>query len=207
MTIYQDDIDAAQELIAEMGQFIVIQREPEDPEVVTYDETDYGPISASNNEIVFALGDVSDIIEVGDTVSFREISAFKNRGPLTVSEVGTSHIKVDEDLDTSEEDTWFMDVSKSAASTTAGVGVPLPPQSVTKQQFEQAFRDGTLQISRAKDLILAAKELEFDPKPGDKIQLGHREWQANEPAWLIHGIGPVDPDGTAIIWQGIMMRG
>lgn len=206
MTKYQAQIDKAQKLIAKFGVDCVIQRAA-DGSISTYDESDFGTMTASGDTFTFGSGDVSNDVSKGDTVSFREIDDFGNRGPFEVEEVTSSTIKVDGSLIDAEESTWFMDVESASVSYATDVGVPLPPQSVTGQQFQQDFRDGTLQINRAQDLILSAKDLNFDPKPGDKVQFGRTSWDNSADVWTIHGIGPVAPDLTAIIWQGIVTRG
>lgn len=206
MTKYTAQIDKAQALIAKFGLSCVLERAA-DGTVSTYDQSDFGTLTPSGNTFTFSTGDVSAAISVGDTVTFREVSAFGNRGPFAVTAVSSGSITVDGSLTDSEDTEWFMDVESSEAAYASDVGVPLPPQSVTGQQFAQDFRDGTLQISRAQDLILSAKDLEFSPKPGDKIQFGQATWSSSADVWTIHGIGALAPDGTPIIWQGIVTRG
>lgn len=206
MTKYQDEIDAAQEMITDFGVSCVIERAA-DGTVSTYDQTDFGTLSASGDTFTFGNGDVSAAVSEGDSITFREVSAFGNRGPFTVTEVTATAITVDGSLATSEDAEWFMDVDSASASYAIDVGVPLPPQSVTGQQFAQDFRDGTLQISRAQDLILSAKDLAFNPKPGDKIQFGQSTWSDSADTWTIHDIGAIQPDNMPIVWQGIVTRG
>ncbi len=206
MTKYQTEIDKVQTLIAKFGVDCVVQR-ASDGTISTYDETDFGSLTASGDTFTFGSGDVSTAVSVGDVVNFREVGEFANRGPFDVLGVTSSTVKIDGALTSSSDSSWYMDVDSADASYASDVGVPLPPQSVTGQQFQQDFRDGTLQISRAQDLILSAKDLSFDPKPGDKIQFNQTSWSDSADTWIIYGIGPVAPDLTAIVWQGIVTRG
>ncbi len=206
MTKYLAQINKAQELIAKKGVDCVVQRAA-NGSISTYDETDFGTLTASGDTFTFDSGDVSTAVSKGDTVSFREIDDFGNRGPFEVLKVTSSTVKIDGSLTSAEETAWYMDVESASASYAYDAGVPLPPQSVTGQQFQQDFWDGTLQINRAQDLILSAKALDFAPKPGDKIQFGQTTWNSTADVWIIHGIGPLAPDLSPILWQGIVTRG
>ena len=206
MTKYQADIDDAQEMIAESGVDFVIRRKADASYEVTYSESDYGSLSISGNTFTFASGDLTAVVSVGDVVTLREVDDFANRGPFTVTEVAETAITVDGSLTTATESAWFMDVQSVADTYATNAGVPLPPQSVTRQAFDYAFQNGTLQISRAKDFILAAKDLAFDPQPGDALQMGATSWDSDGQAWTVFGLTPIAPDNTPIIWQGIMMK-
>jgi len=205
VTKYQAEIDLAQEMVTDFGVPCVIQRAASGT-TSTYDQTDFGTLSAAGDTFTFASGDVSAAVSVGDSVTFREVSAFGNRGPFPVTAVTATTITIDGSLTASTDTEWFMDVESASAAYASDVGVPLPPQSVTGQQFLQDFRDGTLQISRAQDLILSAKSLEFSPKPGDKIQFGETTWNGSADVWLIHGVGAIQPDLTPIIWRGVVTK-
>lgn len=209
MTAFQDEIDLAYELIEENGREVVLRRDPESPETTSYDEADFGTLTASGDELIFSdpPADLSAVFSVGDRIEFREVSAFANRGPFEVTAITSEGVKVDASLSSAIDTAWFMDVTTTAFSFASGVALSLPPQSFTKQSFEQAFRDGTLQVSRALDLLLAAYGLDFDPLPGDKLQFDRAEWSDSANVWVIHGIGPLAPDGTAIIWQGVITKG
>jgi len=206
MTKYQAQIDFALNKISEKGIDVVIRRTAV-AEIVTYDEGDYGTLSAAGKIFSFSSGDISAVLSAGDTISFREISEFDNRGPFEVVSVTGNDVEVNADLADMSDSVWFMDVQSGSPTYATGKCVPLPPQSVTRQSFEQDFRDGTLQIGRAWDLLLAAKGLEFDPLPGDKLQLGNTVWDSTDEVWLIHGIGSIAPDLEPILWQGIITKG
>lgn len=206
MTKYQSDIDDAQEMIADAGIDFVIRRVPDTSTENTYSESDYGSLSIADSTLTFASGDLTSVVSVGDQVSLREITDFENRGPFAVTGVTTKTVTVDGSLTTATETTWYMDVQSTSATYTTDAGVPLPPQSVTRQSFDYAFRDGTLQISRAKDFILSAKDLTFDPQPGDSVQFDATSWDDSADVWTVFGLTPIAPDNTPIIWQGILMR-
>ena len=205
MTVYQAQIDKAEELIKAKGQPIIIKRPGNDVQQ-TYTEQDFGSVSASGSIFSFS-SDVSSYISIGDTIEFREIDSFTNRGAFEVTDVSTTDVTVDGSLETATEDTYYLDLSTTDDKTTIGYGVPLPPKSVTRQNFDQAFQNGTLQISKAKDVIIAAKNLSMNPRPGDRMQFGTTTWNNSLPIWDIFGIGTIDPDGTPIVWQGIIQRG
>jgi len=207
MTKYQAQIDKAEAMIGEKGVPIVIRRKSADASLSSFDEADFGTVSATGSTFTFSSGNPGDSISVGDKISFREIGDFINRGPFIVTGISGVDVAVDGDLANATEESYFLDVEGNDYEDAVGVAVPLPPQSVTHQSFAQAFRDGTLQISRAQDVLLAAKGLLFDPAPGNRIQFGTEVWQADGEEWLIHGIGALQPDNTPIIWQGIVTRG
>jgi len=207
MTKYQAQIDKAEAMIGAKGQPIVLRRKRPESTLSAFNHETFGTLSASGNTFTFTAGDLTTEVAVGDLIRFQEVSSFKNRGPFVATAVDATTISVSEDLETTTDLQWRMEVESSAYEDTTGFGVPLPPQSATQQAFSQDFRDGTLQISRAQDLILAAKGLEFNPSPGDMIQFGPATWLENGDVWLIHGIGALQPDNTPIIWQGIVTRG
>lgn len=195
---YQKQIDTAHRLIKAKGQSCTITRTT-DKEVSTYSEQNFGSLSASGSIFTFTEN-IGDAVKTGDAIEFREVSTFGNRGPFEVTSVGDNTVTVDDDLTTATDETWYMDVESGGKQETAGHVVTLPPQSVTGQQFQQDFRDGTLQISRALDIMMPAKGLGFEPRPGDKLTAGGD-------VWTIHGIGALPPDGTDIFYQGIVTRG
>lgn len=206
MTQYQADIDDAQELIAESGFDIVIQRKT-DANTTTYSESDFGTATFSGETVNFGSGDLTTAVSEGDSISFRDVANFGNRGPFEVVGVTATSVTIDGSLTDAIEDQYYMDIESDGASYANDVGVPLPPKSATGQSFEQDFRDGTLQISKAKDIIISAKALEFNPRPGDKIQLGNSTWDSSKESWQIHGIGAIAPDNAPIVWQGIITKG
>ena len=204
---YQARIDKAEASIRAKGVPIVIRRRAGSASLNTFDEGDFGAVTSSGSTFTFSSGAPADSISTGAELSFREIGAFGNRGPFIVTGVAGLEVTVDGTLTDATEDSYYLDVESTPYEDASGVGIPLPPQSVTKQSFMQAFRDGTLQISRAQDVLLAAKGLLFDPAPGNRIQFGTEVWQADGDVWLIHGIGALQPDTHPIIWEGIVTRG
>lgn len=204
-TVYQDEIDCTLELLQDLGQSIVVRRSGGTSN--TYDETDFGSLSASGSTFTFGSGDLTTVVAVGDTVEFSLLSNFNNRGPWVVTDVTATTVEIDGSLETSSDSEWEMEVTSNATTDAAGNGVSLPPKSATGQQFDQDFRDGTLHISEAQDVIIAAKNLSLTPQPGDKVQFGSTSWSDGAETWDIYGIGAVQPDGTSIVHMGVVYRG
>jgi len=208
MTIYGDQIESARRMIEAKGKSVVI-RQAVDGESARYSQDDFGVAVFDGYEVEFSAGDVGDAFKVGDVIAFREVEQFLNRGPFVVQGVDAvgKVVVLDQDVVGATEGHYFVDLERDGFRYTTGVAVFLPPQSVTKQQFEQGFKEGTLQISRAQDLLLAAQGLDFDPLPGDGLLFDFKEWSADGDVWNIHGIGAFAPDGTPIFWSGIVTKG
>ena len=206
MTKYQEEIDDAREMIQEFGAPFAVRRKAEPGSVNIYSESDFGQLTLLDDTLTFASGDVSAVVSAGDRIFLREVAQFANRGPFTVLSVSTLGIVIDGSLTADTEAEWFMDVQSNADTDTTEAGVLLPPGSATKNSFDFDFRAGTLQLSRAKDFILAAKDLAFDPGPGDLVQFGSETFDEDQPAWTVFGCTPIAPDDEPIIWMGIITK-
>jgi len=207
-TAFQAEIDTAHTLISGNGQACVIRQNNDGATETTHDHQTFGDISASGGDFTVTSGDLTTVVSVDDEVSFSLISSFANRGPFTVTAVTAATMTVDGSLDTMGPDSeWEMTVTGSAHTDATSVALLLPVSGGARQQFDQAFRDGTLQVSNAKSLLLAAKGLSITPRPGDLIQMGRTTYSDGADTWTIYGINELSPDGAAIIYEGVVTRG
>ena len=207
MSLFRAETESAYQMLRQYGKPVVIRQEaPHDVQHLA-SQGDYGKLTAVGRNFEFEFSGIDAVVSVDDTIRLKNISEFANRGPFQVLEVSGSSLKVDKELVEVTENSWLMEVSHTAVEMASGVGIALPPKSSTGQQYDQDYRDGTLQISYAQDIIISAKGLGLRPRKGNAVQLDRDTWSQEAETWLIHGLTAVPNDFDPVIYLGVIKRG
>lgn len=77
--------------------------------------------------------------------------------------------------------------------------VVLPASGGTVEAFDIKFDSGTLIESNIRALVIAAKDLPWMPKPGDKAAF-------DGDTWTFIGCTPINPAGTPIVYKASVRR-
>ena len=207
MNVFEQNVSDAFEILEKFGMDVVIRKDCKDGPKVSVDQADFGFLMSDGNVFSFELSGINEVVFSGNKIRFKEINTFSNRGPFKVVNVTSEAIEVDAELDTATEDHWLLEIVEKDVETATGVGIPLPPGSGTGQAYDHDYRDGTLQIGNAQDLILAAKGLGIRPRKGYMVQINTEQWKEKNETWIIHGMNAIPHEVEPVIYVGAITRG
>jgi hypothetical protein len=207
MNVFEQSVSDAFEVLEKFGMDVVIRKDCKDEPKTSVDQADFGFLMSEGNVFSFELGGINEAVSPGDTIRFKDINTYKNRGPFEVVNVTQDAIEVDAELDIATEDHWLLEIVEKDVEMASGIGLPLPPRSGTGQAYDQDYRDGTLQIGNAQDLVLAAKGLKIRPRKGHKVQLNTRDWKEDIETWIIHGMSAYPHDFEPVVYMGAITKG